>query len=105
MNSVAITGLVATTPTHTFVGFMHRTRFSIEVSTGRRQHILEVVALNDLARTARRLAIGDPIGVTGYLHAEPFDMPDRTIWQRVDIVAYEIDHQHACEHQPTGPQR
>ena len=105
MNSVAVTGRVATTPVHTYAGFMHRTRFSIEVTTGRRQHTLDVVALNDLAKSARCLTIGDPIGVTGYLHAEPFDMPDRTIWHRVDIVAYEIDRQPTCDHEPAGTQR
>lgn len=105
MNSVAVTGRVATTPMHSFAGFMHRTRFSIEVTTGQRQHTPDVVALDDLAKTARCLTIGDPVGVTGYLHAEPFDMPDRTIWHRVDIVTYEIERLRTCGHEPTGTQR
>lgn len=93
MNNVAITGRVATTPHHTYSGFMHRTEFDISVMTARREYTFHVTALNDLARTARRLDTGDHVAISGYLHSEPFDMPDRTVWHRVEIVAYEIDHQ------------
>ena len=57
-------------------------------------------ALNDQAKTAGRYVAGDLVAVTGYLHTEACDMPDRSIWHRVKIVAYEIDHQPAPDTHP-----
>ena len=92
MNNVAIIGRVTSTPRHHYSGFMHTTECDLTTRTGRRDYVLHVVAHNDLAHTARHLAIGDQVAVTGYLRSEAFDMPDRSIWYRVEIVAYELDH-------------
>ena len=95
MNSVALTGRAASPPTHTFSGFMHRTEFDVIATTARRACTFHVAALNELAKAARRFTVGDRIDVSGYLDSEPFDMPDRSVWHRVEIVAYEIDHERA----------
>lgn len=84
---------------------MHRTEFDITVTTGRRRSTFHVTALNDLAKTARHFTTGDRIELTGYLHAEPFDMPDRTTWHRVEIIAYEIDHHPTPATATSGAQR
>ena len=47
--------------------------------------------MNDLATQSRHLRVDAPVAITGYLHAEPYDMPDRSIWHRVEIIAYEIE--------------
>ena len=91
MNNVAIIGRVTSTPRHHYSGFMHTTEFDLSTRTGRRDNVLHVVAHNDLAQTARHLAIGDQVAVTGYLRSEAFDMPDRSIWYQVESVAYELD--------------
>jgi hypothetical protein len=105
MNTVALTGLVASSPAHHFSGFMHRTEFDITVTTARREYTFHVSALNELAKAARRLEVGDRVEITGYLRSEPFDMPDRTVWHRVEIVAYEIDRQPADGRAPAGALR
>lgn len=102
MNSVALTGRVASSPAHHFSGFMHRTDFDIVVTTAGREYTFHVSALNELAKTARRLQVGDRVEITGYLHSEPFDMPDRTVWHRVEVVAYEIDRGPADRRSPAG---
>jgi hypothetical protein len=92
MNTAALTGDVATAPRYRLRGFVPTTTFDIQVDFARRVYTFHVRAMNDLAKTCRHLRPGDPVAVTGYLHAEPYDMPDCSIWHRVEIVAYEIDH-------------
>jgi hypothetical protein len=92
MNTAAITGNVATAPRCRVRGFVPTTTFDITVDFARRGYTFHVRAMNDLARSSRRLRVGDLVAVNGYLHAEAFDMPDCSIWHRVEIVAYEIDH-------------
>lgn len=109
MNNVAITGRVTSAPKHTYSGFMHTTQFDLTTRTGRRDDLLHVVVHNDLAHTARHLDIGDEVAVTGYLRSEAFDMPERSIWYRVEVVAYEVDHGDAdqvnVESDTTGERR
>jgi len=93
MNSAAITGTVSSAPRHRVRGFVPATTFDVCVDFARRSYTFRVRAMNDLANDTRHLHVGDPVAVTGYLHAEPYDMPDRTVWHRVEIVAYEIDVQ------------
>ena len=92
MNTAAITGTVATVARYRIRGFVPTTTFDIEVDFARRVYAFHVRAMNDLAKNSRHLGVGDPVAFTGYLHAEPYDMPDCSIWHRVEIVAYEIDH-------------
>ena len=98
MNTATITGTVSSVPTFKHRGFVPTTDFDVTVAVGRRRHTLHVQALNDQAKVARRYVIGDHVAVTGYLNSEAFDMPDRSVWQRVKIVAYEIDHRAGTRH-------
>lgn len=91
MNTVAVSGTIATQPQYRTRGFVPTTSFDVHVEFARRIYMFHIRAMNDLARTTRRYRPGDHVAVTGYLHAEPFDMPDRSVWHRVEIVAYEID--------------
>ncbi len=100
MNTAAIAGTVATTPIYKTRGCLPTTDFDVTVTCGRRNHTIHVQALNDQARTARRYVPGDHVAITGYLHSEACDMPDRSVWHRVKIVAYEIDHQPAPDTNP-----
>lgn len=93
MNTTAITGHVATTPRYRVRGFVPTTTFHVRVDFARRLYPFHVRAMNDLAKTSRHFRVADKVAITGYLHAEPYDMPDSSIWHRVEIVAYEIDHQ------------
>jgi len=105
MNTATISGTVSSAPTFMHRGFVPTTDFDVTVPVGRRRHTLHVQALNDQARVARRYVIGDHVAVTGYLNSEAFDMPDRSVWQRVKIVAYEIDHEPAPDTSPLGGER
>lgn len=100
MNTAAITGIVATIPTYKLRGFLPATDFDVTVTTGRRTYTIHVQALNDQAKTARRYVTGDLVAITGYLHTEACDMPDRSVWHRVKIVAYEIDYRPAPDTYP-----
>jgi len=97
MNTAAITGIIPTEPRYRIRGFTPVTTFDVTVPFARRSYTFHVRALNDLAKTSRHWHAGDEVSVTGYLHAEPYDMPDRSVWHRVDIVAYEIDHRPGSE--------
>jgi len=93
MNSVNVTGQLVTEPDYCFRGFMHVTEFDIEIAVHkRRRYRFHVVAMNDLARTARCLLIGATVAVNGTLRSEPYDMPDRSVWHKTEILAYELDH-------------
>lgn len=105
MNTATITGIVSSVPTFRHRGFVPATDFDVTVAVGRRCHTLHVQALNDLAKVARRYVVGDHVAVTGYLNSEAFDMPDRSVWHRVKIVAYEIDHQPAPDTEQFGGER
>jgi hypothetical protein len=92
MNSVNITGRLVTEPDYCFRGFMHVTDFDIEVAVHkRRTDRFHVVTCNDLAPTARWLLVGATIAVNGSLRSEAHDMPDRSIWYKTEILAYELD--------------
>lgn len=93
MNTAAVSGTVATVPRYRTRGFVPTTTFDIRVDFARRAYTFHVRAMNDLARQSRHFQVADPVEITGYLHAEPYDMPDRSLWHRVEIVAYEIDRQ------------
>lgn len=95
MNSVTVIGVVTTQPDHRVSGFTHSTAFDITVTTGRRENTLHVTARNDLAKDARHLHVGEHVAIVGYLLSDAFDMPDRTVWYRVEIVADQIDRQPA----------
>ena len=75
------------------------------MTTARREYTFHVTALNEFAKTARLFAAGDRVELSGYLHSELFDMPDRTVWHHVEIVAYEIDHETALDRAATGALR
>jgi single-stranded DNA-binding protein len=102
MNTATITGTVSTVPTCKTRGFEPTTDFDVTVTTGRRTYTLHVQALNGEAKTARRYLIGDQVAVTGYLNSEAFDMPDRSVWYRVKIVAYEVEHRQASDTDSLG---
>lgn len=92
MNLTTISGTIASIPRYRSRGFVPTTTFDIHVDVAHRTHTFHVRAMNDLAKQSRHLHAGDTVAITGYLHAEPYDMPDRSIWHRVEIVANEIDH-------------
>lgn len=100
MNTAAITGTIATPPTYNVHGFVphhavqrHGQHRSPRAHTPRPN--------NERPRQDRApLGPGDHVAVVGYLHAEPHDMPDRTVWQRVEIVVLVIDHQPAAVNHP-----
>jgi hypothetical protein len=100
MNTTAITGTVATSPRYRVRAFVPTTDFDVTVEFARRSYTFHVRLMNDLAKTARRYVPGDHVAVVGYLHSEPFDMPDCSVWHRVEIVGYEIEHQPASDTQP-----
>lgn len=93
MNSVIVAGTVASAPDHHYVRLTHTTEFDVDVATATRRprtDRLHVVAREHLAGPAARLAVGTPVAVAGFLRSEAFDMPDRSIWHRVEIVAHSI---------------
>ena len=90
MNLTAITGTIATIPRYRIRGFVPTTTFDIHVDAARRTHTFHIRACNDLAKQSRHLRVDDPVAITGHLHAESYDMPDRSIWHRVEIVADRI---------------
>jgi len=92
MNFTLITGRVATPPRFRGRGRVARTTFDVTVQFAGRSQTIHVRAMNDVARRARRLQLGDPVAIAGHLQSEPFDMPDRSVWHRIEIVPHEIDH-------------
>jgi len=105
MNTATITGTVTSLPTYKTRGFVPTTDFDVAVTTGRRTYTLHVQALNTQAKTARRYVIGDQVAVSGFLNSEAFDMPDRSVWYRVKIVAFEVEHRPAPDTDPLGGQQ
>ena len=93
MNTATITGTIATTPRYRRRGLVPATTFDIHVDIDRRAHTFHVRAMNDLARQSRYLRIDALVTITGYLHADPYDMPDNSVWHRVEIVAHQVDQQ------------
>lgn len=91
MNLTVITGTIATIPRYRLRGFVPTTTFDIHVDVARRTDTFHIRAMNDLAKRSRLLHPGVPVTIIGYLHAEPNDMPDRSIWHRVEIVADRIE--------------
>lgn len=91
MNLTVITGTIASIPRYRLRGFVPTTTFDICVDVARRTHTFHIRAMNDLAKQSRHLRTGDPVTIIGCLHAEPNDMPDRSIWHRVEIVADQIE--------------
>jgi hypothetical protein len=92
MNRVTIGGVVVGTPTCRRSLVRTTTHFELDVSAedGERVDRFQVVASRDLADDLRGVRHGDVITVTGYLRSEPFDMPDRSVWYRVELVACAI---------------
>jgi len=92
MNSVTITGQVVGVPDHAYHGFTHVTEFDIEVPVQRRRtDRFHVVTLNDLAQSTAQLPAGTRVAITGTLRSEAYDMPDRSVWHKTEIRAYELD--------------
>lgn len=92
MNSVSLAGRLVTEPEHYYRAFTHVTEFDIEVAVHKhRNDRFHVVTCNDLACTARRVPVGVSVAVVGTLRSEAFDMPDRSIWYKTEILAYELD--------------
>ena len=88
MNTVNLTGRLVTEPEHRHWVFKHVTEFDIEVAAhNRRSDRFHVVTRNDLACNARRLPIGVTVTVIGTLRSEAYDMPDRSIWYKTEILA------------------
>jgi single-stranded DNA-binding protein len=92
MNSVNLTGRLVSEPEHRYRAFTHVTEFDVEVPVHKRRYDrFHVVAHNDLACIARRLPIGVTVAVVGTLRSEAYDMPDRSIWYKTEILAHELD--------------
>lgn len=90
MNTVALTGTIATQPHHTWCRLGRVTEFDLDVaplSTQRQPERFHVVAHHTLARDTSRLSVGCAIAVTGVLRSDPVDMPDCSVWHRVEIAA------------------
>ncbi|MGE0307160.1 MAG: single-stranded DNA-binding protein [Acidimicrobiia bacterium] len=99
MNTAAITGIVATAPRYRMREVLPTTTFDVSVAFARRTYTFHVRALNDLAKETRYLRPGDQLAINGYLHSELYDMPDRSVWYRVEIVAYDVE---VLSHLPIG---
>lgn len=91
MNTTAITGTVTTIPRYRIRAFVPTTAFDVRVDFARRAYTFRISALNDLARTAQTIQVGDHVAITGYLHLEPASTDPTAL--HFEIVAYEIDHQ------------
>jgi len=91
MNLSVITGTIATIPHYRIRRFVPTTTFDIHVEVARRTDTFHIRTMHDLAKESRHLHPGDPVTIFGYLHAEPHDMPDRSTWHRVKIVADQIE--------------
>ena len=92
VNSVNITGRLVTAPEHCFRGFTHVTEFDIEVPIHkRRDDRFHILTYNELARSAKHLTLGTSVAITGFLRSEAYDMPDRSIWHKTEIVAFTFD--------------
>lgn len=79
-------------PQHFIRGFVPTTTFDLRVDFGRRIYTFHVRAMNDDSKSSRFLHVNDPVAMTGYLHAEPTDLPDGRVGQRVEIAAYEVEY-------------
>ena len=89
MNGATISGKVVSAPILHRCRLVAKAEFDLDVPApcGDRIDRFHVVAGRDLAAAVGDVRQGDPIAVTGYLRSEPFDMPDRTVWYRVELVA------------------
>jgi hypothetical protein len=54
---------------------------------GERVDRFQVIAHRYVASALRDVHAGGSVTVNGHLRSEPFDMPDRSVWYRVAIVA------------------
>jgi hypothetical protein len=71
---------------------MTATHFELDVLApgGERVDRFQVVAYRDLTDDLRGVRRDDSITVTGYLRSEALDMPDRSVWYRVELVAHTV---------------
>lgn len=92
MNTATVTGLVATAPRDRRRIIGSTTTFDLDVLApgGERVDRFHVIAYRDAAHDLHNVRPGDSLTVTGHLRSEPFDMPDRTVWHRVELVARTI---------------
>ena len=93
MNAATISGLVVATPSTRRRIRGSTTTFDLDVLApgGERVDRFHVVAHRDVAGDLRNVDPGDSVTVTGHLQAEPCDMPDRSVWYRVEVVAHTIN--------------
>jgi single-stranded DNA-binding protein len=94
MNAATISGLVAGMPHSRRRIIGATTTFDLDVLApgGERVDRFHVIAYRDAAGDLRNLKPGDSVTVTGHLRSEPWDMPDRSVWYRVELVAHAITH-------------
>jgi hypothetical protein len=91
MNSAIVTGTIVSELRFRVHRLAVSTSFDLSVDFGRGNTVLHIRATSALAHSARRLRLADHVVVIGSLHAESFDMPDRSECHRVEIVANQID--------------
>ncbi len=92
MNTATLTGLVVGLPSNHRRIIGSTTTFDLDVLApgGQRVDRFHVIAYRDVACDLRNVHSGDSLTVTGHLRSEPCDMPDRSVWLRVELVARTI---------------
>jgi hypothetical protein len=93
VNAATLSGLVVTAPTARRRLAYSTTAFDLDVlgPGGERVDRFHVISSRDAISDLRHtLHAGDAVTVTGHLRSEPFDMPDRSVWYRVELVARSI---------------
>ncbi len=95
MNSVTVSGWLQTDPVCEHFGDVAVCELRLTVewpgSAGRTGSVT-VTCFGRLALTAaEQLAVGDHVGVTGWLRAKPVDPDDGRVRPRVDVVAERLD--------------
>jgi hypothetical protein len=92
MIAATVSGLLVGAPSARRRIIGSTTTFDIDVLApgGERIDRFHVIAYRDAACDLGNVRSGDSITVTGYLRSEPWDMPDRSIWYRVELVARTI---------------
>ncbi len=95
MNTVTVTGWLQSDPMTEHVGDLAVCELYLAVERpgpDRRTELVSVTCFGGLALiAAERLAVGDFVGVTGWLRTQPVDVHDGGAGQRVDVVAERLD--------------
>jgi single-stranded DNA-binding protein len=94
MNTVTVSGRLAADPVIERFGDMaiSELRVAVERPAGGQGGVVSVTCFGGLAvLAADRLAVGDLVGVTGWLRTQPEPRGDSFARQRVDVVAVRLD--------------